>query len=177
MNTDEQRQMAMEIHMLGAILTKRTIMAIESDQVLVEAGISMSQFGVLRALRRSDRTISELSRILMVDPSTLVPVVDALEEKGLAVRGKDPHDRRRVPISLTRRGAEIATKQPMKGPFAAQENPLLRSVVAMGPERAQLLLTLLREMVSFLPDGDEILRRVTTRVHSPALAESPARED
>jgi len=101
MEMDEQRQMAMEIHMLGAIVTKKTILAIESDRVLVEAGISMSQFGVLRALRRSARTISELSRTLMVDPSTLVPVVDALEQKELAVRGKDPHDRRRVPISLT----------------------------------------------------------------------------
>ena len=177
MNNDEQRQTAIEIHMLGAILTKRTMMAIESDRVLVEAGISLSQFGVLRALRRSARTISELSRILMVDPSTLVPVVDALEEKGLALRGKDPHDRRRVPISLTPRGAEIAAKNPMKGPFASQENPLLRSVVAMGPERAELLLTLLREVVSFLPDGDEILRRVTTRVRSHALVESRARED
>jgi DNA-binding MarR family transcriptional regulator len=113
----------------------------------------------------------------MVDPSTLVPVVDALELKRLAVRGKDPHDRRRVPISLTQRGAEIAAKHPMKGPFAAEENPLLKSIVAMGPERAQLLLSLLREMVSFLPDGDEILRRLATRVRSHSPAETQAREE
>ena len=114
MKNDEQRRTAMEIHMLGAIVAKKTILAMQSDPVLVEAGISMPQFGVLRALRRSARTISELSRIMMVDPSTLVPVVDALERKRLAVRGRDPHDRRRVPISLTQRGAEIAAKHPMK---------------------------------------------------------------
>ena len=176
MNTDEQRRTAMEIHMLGAIVTKKTILAMESDPVLVEAGISMSQFGVLRALRRSDHTISELSRIMMVDPSTLVPVVDALERKGLAVRGRDPHDRRRVPISLAQRGAEIAAKHPMKGPFAAEDHPLLKSISAMGPERAQQLLSLLREMVSFLPDGDEILQRVATRVRFHAPAESQKRE-
>jgi hypothetical protein len=64
----------------------------------------------------------------------------------------------------------------MKGPLAAEDNPLLKSIVAMGPERAQQLLSLLREMVSFLPDGDEILQRVATgvRFHSPA--ESQARE-
>jgi DNA-binding MarR family transcriptional regulator len=177
MNTDEQRRTAMEIHMLGAIMAKKTIMAMEGDPVLVEAGISMSQFGVLRALRRSDHTISELSRIMMVDPSTLVPVVDALERKGLAVRGRDPHDRRRVPISLTQRGAEIAAKHPMKGPFAAEGNPLLKSIAAMGPERAGQLLSLLREMVSHLPNGDEILEQVTTRVRFHTPAESQSREE
>ncbi len=170
MNIDEQRQTAMEIHMLGAIVAKKTIMAMESQSFLAEADISMPQFGVLRALRRSARTISELSRIMMLDPSTLVPVVDALERKGLAVRGRDPDDRRRVPITLTQRGAEIAAKHPMKDPFAAEDNPLLKSIVAMGSERATQLLSLLREMVSFLPDGDDILQQVATRVcfHSPA---------
>jgi DNA-binding MarR family transcriptional regulator len=172
MDIDEQRRTAMEIHMLGAIVTRRTVMAMESQGFLAEAGISMLQFGVLRALRRSARTISELSRIMMVDPSTLVPVVDALERKGLAVRGRDPHDRRRVPISLTQRGAEIAAKHPMKDPFAAEDNPLLKSIAAMGPERSRQLLSLLREMVSFLPEGDDILRHVATRVRFHLPAES-----
>jgi hypothetical protein len=82
-----------------------------------------------------------------------------------------------VPISLTQRGAEIAAKHPMKGPLAAEDNPLLRSIAAMGPERAQQLLSLLREMVSYLPNGDEILRRVATRVRFHSPAESQAREE
>jgi DNA-binding MarR family transcriptional regulator len=164
----------MELHMLGAIVAKKTILAMENNPVLAEAGISMPQFGLLRALRRSPRTISELSRIMMVDPSTLVPVVDALERKGLAVRGRDPHDRRRVPISLTEQGAAIATKHPTKGPFASHDNPLLHCIEAMGLERAQLLLSLLREMVAHLPDGDEILQQVAIRVRhhtSPEVQE------
>lgn len=170
MKVDELNQTAMEIHILGAIVARKTILAMESDPLLAEAGISMLQFGVLCALRRADYTISELSRIMMVDPSTLVPVVDALERKELAVRGRDPQDRRRAPISLTERGGEIAARHPMKGPFAARVNPLIKSIEAMGSERARLLLSLLREMVSHLPDGDEILQRVATRVrfHSPA---------
>jgi DNA-binding MarR family transcriptional regulator len=170
METDELRRTAMEIHMLGAMMAKKTILAMESDPILAEAGISMPQFGVLRALRRSARTISELSRIMMLDPSTLVGVVDALERKGLAVRRRDPNDRRRVPISLTEQGAVIAAKHPMKGHLAAQDNPLLQSIEAMGSERAELLLSLLREMVGHLPDGDDILLKVAIRVrfHSPA---------
>jgi DNA-binding MarR family transcriptional regulator len=176
MSIDEQRRTAMEIHMLGAIMTKKTILAMKNQGFLTEAGISLPQFGVLRALRCSARTISELSRIMMVDPSTLVPVVDALERKGLAERGRDPHDRRRVPISLTQQGAEIAGKHPMKDPLAAEDNPLLKSILAMGPERAQQLLSLLREMVSFLPDGDEILQQVATRICFHSSAKSQTRE-
>ncbi len=176
MNIDEQRRTAIEIHMLGAIMTKKTVLAMESDPVLVEAGISLPQFGVLRALGQSARTISELSRLIMVDPSTLVPVVDALERMGLAVRGRDPDDRRRVPISLTPRGAEVAAQRPMGGPFAAGDNPLLKSIVDMGPEHAQQLLTLLREMISFLPDGDDILQRVATRLDFRSPAESQEKE-
>ena len=117
MNELEMKQTAMEIHMLGAVAAKRTILAMEGHSVLAEAGISMLQFGVLRALHRQARTISELSQIMLVDPSTLVSVIDALERKELAERGQDPNDRRRVPISVTEKGAEIAACPPFKGPF------------------------------------------------------------
>lgn len=177
MSIDEQRRTAMEIHMLGAIMTKKTMLAMESQGFLAEAGISMPQFGMLRALSRSERTISELSRIMTVDPSTLVPMVDALERKGLVERGRDPHDRRRVPISLTQRGAEVAAQHPMKAPCAAENNPLLKSILAMGPERAAQLRDLLREMVSLLPDGDEILQHVATRVRFHSSLESQPKEE
>ncbi len=170
MNSEERRRIAMEIHMLGFAAAKATLLAMESQGLLAEAGISMLQFRVLRTLRRRPYTISELSPMLMVDPSTLVSVVDALERKGLAARGKDPHDRRRVPISLTEPGAKIAACHPSRSPFSDQDNPLLQSIDAMGPERAEQLLTLLRELVSHLPDGDDMLKHVSTwvRLHSAA---------
>jgi hypothetical protein len=65
----------------------------------------------------------------------------------------------------------------MKDPLAAEDNPLLKSIVAMGPERAGQLLSLLREMVSFLPDGDEILQQVATRIRFHSSAESQTREE
>ena len=105
---------AMELHMLSAVLLKMTMQAMEGRGILSEAGISMLQYGVLRALRRQSFTIGEMSEIMIVDPSTLVPVVDALERKGLAERGRDPNDRRRVPISLTPQGMEVANCHPSK---------------------------------------------------------------
>ncbi|MBN1178345.1 MAG: MarR family transcriptional regulator [Anaerolineae bacterium] len=171
MENDQNKLIAMEIHMLGTVVAKKTIQAMQNHRVLAEAGISMLQFGVLRAICRQPCTISELSPIMMVDPSTLVAAVDALERKGLAVRGRDPNDRRRVPISATEEGARIAACPPLKGPFAAKDNPLLNSIEAMGVERARLLLDLLREMVGHMPDGPDLLDQVTTwvRLQSPAV--------
>jgi DNA-binding MarR family transcriptional regulator len=171
-NEEQSRRTAMEIHMLGFAAAKTTLLAMESQGLLAEANISMLQFRVLRTLRRRPYTISELSPILMVDPSTLVSVVDALERKGLAARGRDPSDRRRVPISLTEEGARITAGHPSKSPFADRENPLLQSIDAMGPERAELLLTLLRELVSHLPDGEGILKHVSTWVQWHSGTES-----
>lgn len=178
MNEDERRRTAMEIHMLGFMAAKTTILSMESQGILAEAGISLLQFRVLRALRRQAQTISELSPLLMVDPSTLVSVVDALERKGFAARGRDPHDRRRVPIRLTDQGAKIAACHPSRGPFADQDNPLLQSIGAMGPEQSHLLLTLLRELVSHLPDGDQMLEHVATwvRHHVPSDEHRPETE-
>ena len=172
MDSEQRRRIAMEIHMLGFAAAKTTLLAMESQGLLAEAGISMLQFRVLRTLRRRPYTISELSPLLMVDPSTLVSVVDALERKGLAARGRDPHDRRRVPISLTEGGARIAAGHPSKSPFADRENPLLLSIDAMGPERAEQLLTLMRELVSHLPDGEDILKHVSTWVQWHSGSES-----
>lgn len=177
MSKDRQRQTAMEIHMLGFVTAKTTILQMESQGFLAEAGISMLQYRVLRALSRSAQTISELSPIMMVDPSTLVSVVDALERKGLAVRGRDPNDRRRVPISVTEQGAAIAACHPSRGPFAEKDNPLLDSVEAMGPERAELLLTLLREVVGHLPDGEKTLKRVSTWVGLHSSADAQPQEE
>lgn len=170
MNQEELKRTAMEIHMLGAAAAKTTILAMESRGTLAEAGLSLLQFRVLRALSRRACTLSELSPIMLVDPSTLVAVVDALERKGLAVRGRDPRDRRRVPISATPKGISIAASHPTKSPYADQDNPLLNSLQAMGSERARELLTLLRELVSHLPEGDKILSQVSTwvRLHAPA---------
>ena len=168
MNDEEQKLIAMEIHMLGFIATKRTILAMESQGILAEAGISLLQFRVLRALIHRAYTISELSPLLMVDPSTLVSVVDTLERKGLAERGRDPDDRRRVPISITPEGTRIAANHPTNNPFADPENPIRKGVDAMGGGKARQLLALLQELVSVFPDGETILKQTSDWVRMPS---------
>ena len=74
--------------------------------------------------------------------------------------------------NFTEEGAKIAACHPSKSPFADTDNPLLQGIDAMGPERARELLTLLRELVGHLPDGERILKQVSTWVRSHSGSES-----
>jgi DNA-binding MarR family transcriptional regulator len=157
MGTDE---LYLETRILTAIVAKTAMRALEQRLDLASAGLSHSQYGIMRALSCQEQTISELSHRFMLDPSTLVPAVDALERKGFAKRGRDPNDRRRVPLSLTEAGVRLVTDVP----FVDDDDPLVQSLNAMSDEHRQQLLTLLRELVQHLPAGEDILRRVSSRV-------------
>jgi DNA-binding MarR family transcriptional regulator len=160
MTTDELHSAALEIHMLAAITSKKVKHALEQRLGLTKTGISGLQYGIMRALSCHELTISELSHRFMLDPSTLVPAVDALERKGFATRGSDPNDRRRVPLSLTERGAALVADTPV----VDDSDPLVQSLDALEDEQRHQLLTLLRELVRHMPEGEEILRRVSARV-------------
>lgn len=157
--TDEQY---LEVHILVTIISKKVLHALEQRLASTDASVSGLQFAVMHALSIEEHTISDLSRHFLLDPSTLVPTVDALERKGLAVRGRDPHDRRRVPISLTQRGADFVASVPL----VDAQDPLFQSLNTLGDEGCQQLLTLLRDLVRHMPEGDEILRTVSSRIHS-----------
>jgi DNA-binding MarR family transcriptional regulator len=157
MKTDE---LYLEIHFLIAVIAKKTLHALEQRLDLASAGISRLQFGILHALNHKEQTISELSRNFMLNPSTLVPAVDALERKGLARRGRDPNDRRRLPISLTEEGVGFITKVHS----LARDNPLIQSLKALDEEKCYELAELLRELVGHMPEGKDVLHKVQSRV-------------
>jgi DNA-binding MarR family transcriptional regulator len=112
------------------------------------------------ALSFKEHAISDLSRHFMLDPSTLVPAVDALERKGLAKRGRDPRDRRRIPIALTERGADLLACVPL----VDGDDPLFQSLSLMEDEQRQQLLMLMRELVGYMPDGENILKHVSSHM-------------
>jgi DNA-binding MarR family transcriptional regulator len=49
----------------------------------------------------------DLSRALLLDPSTLTPILKKLEQKGYLARTRDPEDERSLIITLTDRGAAL----------------------------------------------------------------------
>jgi DNA-binding MarR family transcriptional regulator len=165
MQEDQFHRTAIEIRILAAIATKKSMRALEQRLESSLVGVSGLQYGIMHALSDQEQTISELSDTFMLNPSTLVPAVDALERKGLAKRGRDPEDRRRIPISLTERGAEIIACIPT----VDENDPLVRSLQQMEAAQCQHLLELLRELVRHMPEGVDILQRVSARVRSLTL--------
>lgn len=171
MKSEKVRIITFEIFTLSAVIAKTTLHATKRYSILAEKGLSMLQYGVLRALHTHDLTIAELSKFMMVDPSTLVSVIDTLSRKGLAERKCDPNDRRRIPIAITEKGEVIISEHPNQGPFAAEDNPLIQSLELIGEDKAEQLRMLPREVVSYMPDGDEILQHVQKRVHFQATGQ------
>ncbi len=49
----------------------------------------------------------ELSRALLLDPSTLTPILKKLEQKGYLSRARDPADERNLVVALTDAGAAL----------------------------------------------------------------------
>ncbi|MHA7209938.1 MarR family winged helix-turn-helix transcriptional regulator [Arthrobacter sp. MDT1-65] len=75
------------------------------DTALEPLGIDGKDFGVLRLLaHRAPTSQLEVARLLGVDRTTMVSLLDELEHKGILERTPDPADRRRNVIALTEQG-------------------------------------------------------------------------
>jgi DNA-binding MarR family transcriptional regulator len=87
-------------------------MTVELDRLARELGLKdMRDWLVLAALEDGvKRTQLELSRVVCVDKTTLISVLDRLEDQGLVVRTVSPADRRvRIP-EVTATGRQMYAK-------------------------------------------------------------------
>jgi DNA-binding MarR family transcriptional regulator len=91
----------------------------------------------------SPRTQLELSRVICVDKTTLITVLDRLEQQELVVRTVDPADRRvRIP-QITAAGRKVHSK------FAtARDAAESRALEGVDAEQRTLLLTLLARIAN-----------------------------
>lgn len=78
---------------------------VRAIQELEAAGFSQYHYSVLAVLGEQPRkTQASVADALGVDPSQLVGILDALEERGLIARQRDQDDRRRHVVTLTAAG-------------------------------------------------------------------------
>ena len=72
------------------------------------AGVGIGQWAVLMFLwARDGMSQAELSRLVAIEPPTMVRTIDRMVRDGLVTRSPDPNDGRAVLISLTDRGRAL----------------------------------------------------------------------
>jgi DNA-binding MarR family transcriptional regulator len=115
-------------------------MTVDLDRAAVDMGLNdVRDWLLLAALDDGQhRTQLELSRMVCVDKTTLISVLDRLEQRQLVVRTVDPTDRRvRIP-QITPAGRRVYAK------FAtARDAAEARALDGIDPEQRALLLGLL----------------------------------
>lgn len=74
---------------------------------LAPLDLSLPQYRVLGFLSDGEAGSSRMAEKLAVSPPSITAVVDGLVAKGLVERRADPSDRRRLPLSLTDKGATV----------------------------------------------------------------------
>jgi DNA-binding MarR family transcriptional regulator len=120
-------------------------MTVDLDRAAVEMGLNdVRDWLVLAALDDgAQRTQLELSRMVCVDKTTLISVLDRLEQHQLVVRSVDPADRRvRIP-QITPAGRRVYAK------FAsARDAAESRALDGVDPEQRTLLLDLLARIAN-----------------------------
>ncbi len=76
-----------------------------------ELGITYPQYLVLVTLWEQDgQAVNEIGRTLLLESSTLTPIIKKLERMGLVSRERDREDERKVRVTLTREGRAMEEK-------------------------------------------------------------------
>lgn len=95
---------------LTLYLVKRLELVVRAllDDALRPLGLTALQYTALSVLdRRGGLSSAQLARRSFLRPQTMHEMVLALEERGLIAREHDPHNRRVLLASLTRRGRDL----------------------------------------------------------------------
>ncbi|WP_328608543.1 MarR family winged helix-turn-helix transcriptional regulator [Amycolatopsis sp. NBC_00345] len=96
-----------DLHDVLAYLLKHAHLkfAALTDAALAPFGIDGKDFGALRVLaHREPASQLQVAQTLGIDRTTMVALLDALEDKGIVRRRPDPADRRRNVVELTEPG-------------------------------------------------------------------------
>src|SRR6266581_6771813 len=94
---------------LGYLLNRTArLMANELAERLRPAGVAIGQWAVLLFLwARDGLSQAELSRLVAIEPPTMVRTIDRMVRDGLVTRVPDPDDGRVTRIRLTERGRSL----------------------------------------------------------------------
>jgi DNA-binding MarR family transcriptional regulator len=95
-------------------------------------------------------TATAIAKRVFLSPSTVVGILDRLEQKGLLGRERDTRDRRLVYVSATKEGRKLAENAP--SPLQATFADALKGL----PEQEQATIALSLERVVSLMEAQEV---------------------
>jgi len=138
---------SLEEEVLIALVRAAWLAAERSNAVTAAAGVSPSQYNVLRILRaeggRAGLSCTEIGERMVTRDSDLTRLMSALERDGLVVRSTDANDRRRSVNRITAAGRALLNRLDRNVAEAAKE-----TLGHLGRKRLTALLDLL---VTFAP--------------------------
>src|SRR4051812_15843749 len=89
------------------------------DDKLAASGLDSREYSILSILDTDGPgSQQELARLLGKAPAIVVAAIDDLEERGLVTRTRDPADRRRTRVTVTKAGVRTLAKADRLGPRA-----------------------------------------------------------
>src|SRR5262245_33283522 len=114
---------------------------------LASVGLTPALFGLLNVLQaRPGTNQQEIGSAMGIDPSTMVSLIDQLEEAGLAKRRPHPQDRRAREVAITPKGRRLLERGRQMANGVQDE--VLRGLT---PAERRQLLSLLRRALSAAP--------------------------
>ena len=106
-------------------------------------GLNVRLCGVLNLLAEGPISQQELGEQLGIDRTTIVELIDALEQKGAVVRRRNPADRRSYALHLTPRGRSVQKRASRAFDDAANE-----FFDSIKPAERQALAEMLRRLIT-----------------------------
>lgn len=101
------------VRILHALSSLMRLLDIHSRRLAAKKDVTSAQLFVMKMLAMDGvDTATEVARRVHLSPSTVVGILDRLEEKGLAERRRDHADRRVVRLSLTAHGSKLIRETP-----------------------------------------------------------------
>ena len=97
-----RNQLCFPLYVCSRELTRRYQPMLEAINLTYTQYVVMMYFWEM-----GSASLKDVSRALLLDPSTLTPVLKKLEQKGFLSRARDPQDERSLVITLTEDGRRL----------------------------------------------------------------------
>jgi len=164
MNNPEAVAQQYDLRILRALRRITRSIALHSRHLAACSHITAPQLICLRAvIANGPLTATAISREIHVSPSTVVGILDRLEDKGLIRRERGREDRRIVFVSATEAGRALADQAP-----SPLQKKLADALNAL-PELEQATITLSLERIVDLMEAGSPVADVPGDVASPIL--------